>query len=92
MAFEGMDVDAANGQASQLQSQGVQGLQDLINTVGNLVNQIEGNWKGPDATAFQQEWTGTLVTQLNSVHTALDTFHTTFVSNINAQTQASSGN
>jgi uncharacterized protein YukE len=90
MAFEGMDTDLATSQASQLQSQGVDALQQLISSVGGLVSQIEGNWKGPDASNFQNEWTSQLQSQLNNVHNALSSFHTTFTSNINQQISASS--
>jgi uncharacterized protein YukE len=89
MAFEGMDTDLGQSQASQLQSQGVDALQQLISQVGSLVGQIESNWKGPDATNFQNEWSSTLQSQLNNVHTALTTFHTTFTNNINQQISAS---
>jgi uncharacterized protein YukE len=89
MAFEGMDTDLAQSQSQQLQSQGVQGVQTLIQQIDGLVGQIESNWKGPDATNFQNEWNSSLRTQLNNVESALSDFHSTFTQNIQAQISAS---
>jgi uncharacterized protein YukE len=89
MAFEGMDTDLAQSQATQLQSQGVDGVQQLISQIDGLVNQIEGNWKGADATNFQTEWNSTLRSQLHNVQQSLSDFHTTFNTNIQQQISAS---
>jgi uncharacterized protein YukE len=56
MAFEGMDVDAVETIAKQLQHQADQ-IHSVISTVDGLINQAEGAWKGGDATQFRDWWT-----------------------------------
>ena len=87
--MEGMDTGLATSQAAQLQNQGIEGVQNVISQIGNLVSQIEANWKGADATNFQSEWSSQLQPQLNNVMNSLTTFHTTFNNNINQQIGAS---
>jgi uncharacterized protein YukE len=89
MALVGMDTDLATTQAQQLNTQGVDAIQTLIGTLDSLLNQVEGNWKGTDATNFHTEWASTHRTQLTNVHTALADFHTKFVQNINEQVTTS---
>lgn len=90
MALVGMDIELAQSQLSQLQNQGVDAVQQLIAQLDGLVNQIESNWKGSDATNFHSEWNGNLKSALNNVHTQLADFHTKFNQNIQDQAATSS--
>jgi uncharacterized protein YukE len=89
MALEGMDTGLAQTQAQQLLNQGVDAIQTLIGSLDSLVSQIQDNWKGPDATNFQGEWSGTHRPQLQNVLNALTEFHQTLTTNITQQIQAS---
>lgn len=89
MALVGMDTDLAQTQLTQLQNQGVDALQQMIGQLDALIGQIEGNWKGADASNFNSEWNSNIKTMLNNVHTQLADFHTKFNSNIQAQVQTS---
>lgn len=89
MAFAGMDPALARTQAAQLDQQGTQIIQNAINSAESLVTQIASNWKGADATRFEQEWQGHLRQQLVAVHQALESFHQVFNNNILEQEHAS---
>jgi uncharacterized protein YukE len=89
MAFIGMDVDAATGYASTLQSQGVDAVQSVISALDSLLPQLMDAWKGTDATSFDSDWNSTHKPNLTSVHTALVDFHTKLTQNISQQTETS---
>lgn len=57
MAMLGMDVEAIGQVAVQLDAQ-AQSVEQVIQTIDNLINQAIGNWHGNDANNFQQNWAG----------------------------------
>jgi uncharacterized protein YukE len=89
MAFIGMDVEAATGNAQTLQSQGVDAIQNVISALDGLVPQLMSNWRGTDATGFESDWNSTHKPNLSTVHQALLEFHTKLTQNIQAQTETS---
>jgi hypothetical protein len=84
-----MDTDLANTQLSQLQAQGVDAVQTIINQLDSLLGQIADNWKGQDSLNFHSDWNSTLKTQLTNVHSSLTDFHSTFNRNIQDQVATS---
>lgn len=55
MAFEGMDPDVVYGLGQQLKNQ-ENSIQSIVSAVDGIINQIEGSWKGADATQFMGWW------------------------------------
>jgi len=55
MAFEGMDTEAVRTLAQQLDRE-ANAINSIINSINGIVAQLEGTWKGADATQFQGWW------------------------------------
>lgn len=55
MAFEGMDTDLVQSLGHQLKNEENQ-IQSIISAIDGIVNQMEGAWKGADATEFAGWW------------------------------------
>lgn len=56
MAFEGMDPEVVMGLAAQLNNQD-NNIQSIVHQIDSIVSQLEGAWKGADASQFQEWWT-----------------------------------
>jgi len=70
MAFEGMDVEQVTSIHQQMSGLSQQ-LQGIVTTMPNLVNQLEGAWRGPDAQMFASQWP-TYQSQLQSALHSLE--------------------
>jgi len=55
MAFEGMDIQVVQQLSIQMRNEENQ-IQSIVSAIDGIVNQMEGSWKGPDATAFMGWW------------------------------------
>lgn len=87
MAFEGMDVDAVTGIYNQMNGLSQQ-LQSLVTSMPNLVSQLEGAWKGPDAQQFAAQWPSHQAQLQNALNSIQDICHHT-LANLQQQEQAS---
>lgn len=88
MAFEGMDVDQAQGLARQLDHH-AQALAQISAAAADLAAQLSLYWRGPAAATFRQEWEGRHRPALNATAHALSDMHTRLTANIREQQQAS---
>ena len=88
MAFEGMDVDLAETQVRQLNSQ-AQSLHDLISQIDGTVATLEQAWVGKDATEFSQQWQGQHKVNLNNARQEIENMAVTTQRNITQQQDAS---
>jgi uncharacterized protein YukE len=88
MAMIGMDVEAVNSFGGQLKNQG-QAIQGVISSVDHLVSQLEGVWKGNDATTFQGWWVHTHRPALIAAMNAVDGLGQSAINNASEQSQAS---
>ena len=48
----GMDTDLASTQLSQLQNQGIDAVQTVMQSLDSLLGEIANNWKGSDSATF----------------------------------------
>jgi WXG100 family type VII secretion target len=53
--MEGMDPDVVEGLGNQLKNQ-ENSIQSIVSAVDGIINQIEGSWRGNDATEFMGWW------------------------------------
>ena len=88
MAFEGMDVDAVSGIYHQMTGL-CQQLQSVATSMPNLVSQLEGAWKGPDASQFAAQWP-THQAQLQNALTGIQEICAHTQANLQQQQQTSS--
>ena len=90
MALVGMDTDLARNQHSQLQSRGIDPIEQAATALTSLLNEIASNWKGNDSTTFHQDWQAGPAHQLQTIIQQLRQFHTNFQRNIEEQEATSS--
>jgi len=88
MAFEGMDPDLIEQLGNQLKTQGNQ-IMSVISAVDGLINQMEGSWKGQDATQFQGWWIQQHRPALNSAAQAVDGLGQSALNNASQQRSTS---
>jgi hypothetical protein len=88
LAFEGMDVDQAQGLARQLE-QHAQALAQVSAVTATLAAELALYWRGPAATAFQHEWEGRHRPALSATAHALSDMHARLTANIRDQQLAS---
>lgn len=89
MAIIGMDVEAATGHATSLQTNGIDALHNLITQLDSTVNGLMDAWKGTDAGNFQSDWQSSHKPNLTTIQAALTDFHTKLNQNIQAQVDTS---
>ena len=56
MALEGMDVELVQKLAYDLKNQIETQMRSLISGVDGIVGQLEGVWRGADASDFEHSW------------------------------------
>lgn len=84
--FYGMDVEAVQGLARQLDAKS----QEITNLANQLTTQLSStDWKGPDADRFRTDWDSIHRPALNNVAQALDTAGTTANQNATEQLNTS---
>jgi uncharacterized protein YukE len=83
----GLDVEAVRSLANTLRTQAEQ-VRTVITTVTSQMDQTD--WNGPDATQFQEEWSGTHSAKLTEIAAALEQYGTTADNNANMQQDTSS--
>lgn len=89
MAFEGMDPDVVQGLGQQLKHQ-EDAIHSLVSAVDGIINQIEGAWKGHDATEFMGWWQQQHRPALMNAAGAVGGLGQSALNNVNQQRQASS--
>lgn len=86
MAFEGMDIDAA--QAAVQQINGTK--DDFASLVSRLTTTVHGiNWTGPDQAMYINEWQQQSQALVNNINQFIDSMATKLNFNISQQTSAS---
>lgn len=85
-----MDPDAINGFGHQLKTQ-ENSLHSIISAVDGIINQMEGAWKGADATEFQGWWTSQHRPALMAAATAVGGLGQSAFNNATQQEAASRG-
>jgi uncharacterized protein YukE len=88
MAFEGMDIDAVTSLATQLDGQASQ-IVSTINAIDGIISNMEGSWRGADATEFQGWWQSQHRPAMVSVEQAVSGLAQSARNNISQQQQAS---
>ena len=88
MAFEGMDPDVVYGLGTQLKNQD-SAIQTIVSSIDGVVCQIEGNWKGSDATEFMSWWQQQHKPALIAAATAVGGLGQSAYNNVAQQQQAS---
>lgn len=88
VAFEGMDPDVVYGLGQQLKNQ-ESSLHSIVSAVDGIINQIEGAWKGQDATEFQGWWQQQHRPALLAAAEAVGGLGQSAWNNVNQQRQAS---
>jgi uncharacterized protein YukE len=86
--FYGMDTAQVSSLANQLNQQ-ASAIESVASTINGLVSQMSEAWRGPDATQFSSEWTGTLKGALTNVQNAITGFANLATQNVQQQEQAS---
>jgi len=88
MAFEGMDADVVYGLGQQLKNQ-ENSIHSIVSAVDGIINQMEGSWKGSDATEFLSWWQQQHRPALMSAATAVGGLGQSAFNNVEQQRQAS---
>ena len=88
MAFEGMDIDAVASLAGQLDTQANQ-IQSTIGAIDGIIANMEGSWKGADATEFQGWWQSQHRPHLAAAESAISGLAHSARNNVAQQQQAS---
>lgn len=89
MARLGMDVEVVTQHGTALKNIGDHDIPSLLHRVDNLVNEIQGNWWGPDAQHFHASWTGTDRPALQGIAHEISTFGQQALTNAQRQAQTS---
>lgn len=88
MSIVGMDVDAVEGLAGQLEHQAA-AIDGVINQINNLISQLQGVWKGHDAVEFEGWWNQQHRPALASAREAISGLGQSARNNASAQRDAS---
>ena len=86
MAFEGMDVEAAQAVVQQINGT----KDDFATLISRMTTAVQGiNWTGPDQTMYVNEWQSQSQSLLNGINQFIDSMATKLNFNISQQTSAS---
>lgn len=88
MAFEGMDVEVVSSLGNQLRHQ-ESAIHSIVSAIDGIVNQMEGSWKGHDATEFQNWWQSQHKPALMNAASAVGGLGQSALNNASAQQQVS---
>lgn len=88
MAFEGMDVAEVQSLAGQLHNQ-AESIGQVVAAIDSLIGQLEGVWRGADATEFAGWWQQQHKPHLLNAQAAIDGLHQSALNNAQAQIDAS---
>lgn len=91
MARIGMDIDVVTQHGGALKNIGDADIPALLGRVDNIVQEIQGNWWGPDAQQFHANWSGTDRPALQTIAHEIASFGQRALTNAQQQAQASAG-
>lgn len=91
MPLEGMDVEAAQRLAQQLDGY-AQALASITAGIGALAGELAYHWRGPASGTFQQQWSTQYQGAIGAAAHALTGMHAHLIANIQQQVQASDTN
>jgi uncharacterized protein YukE len=83
-----MDVSAVQSLGTQLRNQ-ESSINSIVAAIDGLINQMEGAWKGADATQFQGWWQSQHKPALIAAAQAIGGLGTSALNNASQQQQAS---
>lgn len=84
----GMNVDAVEGLGRQLKSKSGE-IDALVNGINSLVEQLQQQWRGQDATTFKGWWDSEHRPALQKLGQAIDGLGQAALNNANEQRQVS---
>jgi WXG100 family type VII secretion target len=88
MAFEGMDPDVVQNLGQQLKNQ-ENSLHSIVSAIDGIINQMDGSWKGADATQFLGWWQQQHRPAMMAAATAIGGLGQSAFNNADQQRQAS---